>query len=200
MRFSRSSRTSALRVTAAAASGVFAMAALTGCLGDDDKDKATGTGATKAPTASAEASAEPSGKADPSAKSTGTGKPSTGKPTSTSTSSQVEAVVLAAGECIDTSATGDISKKPCTGPHGGEVGAVLTIPDSRTPTSMTYKKDNEAACEAAVMPIIDRQPNAKDLSFSYYSPTVSSWMQDNDRTLQCIIVRADKAKLTAKLK
>ncbi|MGW0658670.1 septum formation family protein [Streptodolium elevatio] len=184
-----------------AASGVVAMAMLTACNGDDDNKSLTPP---PMPTFSVPKIDIPDiDIPDPSDLPTSTKRPtsSSSRPTGGATSStdEVESVDLEEGECIDTSSSGEISKKSCSGPHMGEVGAVVTLPDSPSPTSPDFEASIESKCEDEVMPIINRQSNASALTFSFYYPQFSSWTS-GDRTLQCIIEREDGAKLTAKLK
>ncbi|WP_436772400.1 septum formation family protein [Yinghuangia sp. YIM S09857] len=201
MRAFRSPRKSAIRATAVAASGVIAMAMLVGC-NDDDKDKSLTP--PPAPTFSIPKIDIPDIDMPdmPSNLPTGTKRPTetgTKRPTATDTGNEVEAVKLSKGECVDLDSRGEITKTSCSGSHSGEVGGVATLPESPQPDSPTFDSTAEAKCEDMVGPIIDRQTNADDLSFSYYTPTPESW-ENNDRTLQCIIVRADKGKLTGKLR
>lgn len=197
MRSFRSTRNSAVRFTAVAATGIIAMSALTGCLGKDDK-KASNTSSSSSPSASGDATDKPTD--GPTGKSTSTKKPnSTANPSSGATSDSVNRIELKVGDCVNYEGE-KMSKASCSSPHDEETGAVYTLPSSMTPTSMTYMDDIEAKCEELLTPVINRQPNAKDLTFSYVYPTASSWMMDNDRTLQCMVAREDKQKLTAKLK
>lgn len=187
MRSFRSTRVSALRVTAAAASGIIAMTALTGCLGKDDKKS------------NASSSSSPS--ASPTAKSTSTKKP-TGNPTATGSSDisdTVKRIDLKVGDCVNYEGE-KTSKVSCSSPHDEEAGAIYTLPDSMSPMSLTFKDDIDAKCQELVTPIIERQANPNKYSYSYIFPSSSSWMMDNDRTLQCMIAGANNTKLTAKLK
>lgn len=209
MRSLRSPRKSALRVTAAAASGIFAIAVLAGCNGDD-KDKAPNGLDISMPPMTMPSIKIPDidvpdidvdGTSTGSSTATSTKKP-TGTPTQASDGAslpdEVESVDLEVGECINTSSSGEISKTSCSGSHDAQVSGVTEIPDGGTPGTSAFDDANEATCERLSSALIKRQSNASDLTFTWYSPTLASWTQ-GDRTLQCMIVRQDETKLTAKL-
>ncbi|WP_436789229.1 septum formation family protein [Yinghuangia sp. YIM S10712] len=201
MRSPRSPRKSALRVTAAAASGIFAIALLTGCNGDDKDGKPGGIDIGDIPKMSI-----PPMPTMPSLDIPDLDLDSSGSPGATSTRpaggatmpGQVESVDLKAGDCIDTSSSGQISKKSCSGPHDAQVAGVSTISDSLDPRSSAFENANDAACDQMGSVIIDRQDSPSDLTVTWYAPTPESW-EDGDRTLQCLIVRRDKTELTEKL-
>lgn len=206
MRSLRSPRKSALRVTAVAASGILALAVLTGCNDDDNGKSPSGLDISVPPIPTMPDFKLPDIDvpdigADDSSDPTSTRKP-TGTPTAASDGAtlpdQVDAVDLKVGECIDTSSSGKISKKSCSGPHDAQVSGVTEIADGMTPGTSAFDKANEATCDVASSAIINRQDNPSDLTITWYSPTISSWTQGS-RTLQCLIVREDETKLTEKL-
>lgn len=196
MRSFRSTRVSALRVTAAAASGIIAMTALTGCLGKDDKK--SNASSSSSPSASSDATGKST--ASPTGKSTSTKKP-TGNPTSTESgiSDSVKRIELKVGDCVNYEGE-KTTKVSCSSPHDEEAGAIYTLPDSMSPMSLTFKDDIDAKCKSLLTPIIERQPNPDKYSYSYIYPSSSSWIMDSDRTLQCMVADANQGKLTAKLK
>jgi hypothetical protein len=199
MRSFRSPRVSALRVTAAAASGIIAMTALTGCLGKDDKK--SNASSSSSPSASASDDATGKSTASPTGKSTSTKKP-TGNPTATGSSDisdSVKRIDLKVGDCVNYEGE-KTTKVSCSSPHDEEAGAIYTLPDSMSPMSLTFKDDIDDKCKTLLTPIIERQANPNKYSYSYIYPSSSSWMMDNDRTLQCMVADANQGKLTAKLK
>ncbi|MCF2527618.1 septum formation family protein [Yinghuangia soli] len=207
MRSLRSTRSTALRLTAAAASGIVAMSVLTGCLGKEDKDKAAGTGSSSAPSAPAGADAGAPGSADPSAPGgtgtntggTSTGGSSTGggtgKPTSIATG-KVNKLDLKVGDCIDFEDDNTNVKASCTGEHDAEAVAIYAMPASMTPTSMTYRDDVKAKCMEFIRPIVDRQPDPSKYAGTWIFPDSASWM-NNDRTLQCLVMHRDQTPMPA---
>lgn len=198
MRSFRSPRVSALRVTAAAASGIIAMTALTGCLGKDDKK--SNASSSSSPSASASDDATGKSTASPTGKSTSTKKP-TGNPTATGSdiSDSVKRIDLKVGDCV-TYEGEKTTKVSCSTPHDEEAGAIYTLPDSMSPMSLTFKQDIGDKCQDLLEPIISRQANPDKYAIGYIYPSSSSWMMDNDRTLQCMVAGANNTKLTAKLK
>lgn len=200
MRSFRSPRKSVIRVTAVAASGVVAMAMLTGC-GDDDKNKSF---APPVPTFSIPKLDVPDIDIPdiPSTLPTGTKKPtSSSKPSGGSTSggpddTSINRIDLKVGDCVDFDASDKMSKTSCSGPHDAETVGVYELPESMAPTSATFDQDIEDKCVSYIEPVIDRQPNASQLSGTWIFPSPSSWTMDDDRTLQCLVVRQDEAPLT----
>jgi hypothetical protein len=176
-----SGRKTARRTSVLAAGGVVAMLALTGCLGDKDED------------ASSTPSASSSAKSSTSARPTGS---STANPSGLPT--QVEAIDLKKGDCITSTSSGDISKKPCTGPHTAEVVANYDLADGDSPMDLDFDEKVSEKCSSFVDPVIARQPNADELSVYMYMPTVSSYIQ-GEREVTCLVVRKDDAPLTAPL-
>ncbi|MDI2129782.1 hypothetical protein [Yinghuangia seranimata] len=184
-------------MTAVAASGIVAMSALTGCLGKDDK-KAASSSSSSSATASADATASgkstdsPAGK--PSGSSTGTKKPGTANPSASS--DKVNRIDLKVGDCVNFEGE-KMSKTSCTGPHAAETVGVYTMPSTMSPTSLSYQKDIEAKCSEYGDPVIKRQPNADKLNISFVYPTASSWIMDNDKTLQCFVGNDDNSPMPA---
>ncbi|MDI2127886.1 septum formation family protein [Yinghuangia seranimata] len=206
----RSSR--ALRISAAAAAGLFAATALTGCLGtDDDKDK-KGAGsptpstvlsapaAPTAPAAPAASSGKPAGSPGATASSPAGGtaaKPSSG--TSTGDTRKVGMNDFKTGDCVNQLA--DRSEKTdCAGPHDAEVVGVATLAANQSPTSFTYEKDTSDKCHQIADPVVARQAAPADFGIIKNYPTADSWLNANDRTLSCMVHRKDNAKITGKLK
>lgn len=188
-------------MTAAAAAGVIGMAVLTGCLGEDDKNKNSnplGSPSDKKPTSTAtdtKSSDEPTSKSStaPSRKPTGSGQP-----TSTSTdSTSINKLDLKVGDCVDFDATDKMSKASCTGPHDAETVGVFQLPESMSPVSPTFEDDIQKKCMDTVNPVIQRQSNAAKLSGTFVYPTVDSWIRGNDKTLQCFVVNRDDTPLPA---
>ncbi|UGQ13136.1 septum formation family protein [Yinghuangia sp. ASG 101] len=201
MRSPRSPRTSALRVSAVAVSGFLALAVLTGC-NDDDKGKSpNGLDISvppipsvpdfKIPDINVPSINVPSIDVDGSSTAT----PSPGG--TASLPDEVDAVDLKAGECIDISSS-KISKKSCSVPHDAQVAGVGTISDSLDPESTAFEDANDTDCEQMASKIINRQSNPDNFGMTWYAPTPDSW-EAGDRTLQCMIIRQDKTKLTEKL-
>lgn len=204
MRSLRSTRSTALRLTAAAASGVVAVTVLTGCLGKKDKDKAAVTGSSSAPTsagtpgaADPSASSAPSGSSSSSSGSSGSGSGSgSNKPTSAATSDKVNKLDLKIGDCVDFDADDKMTKASCTGEHDAETVAVYAMPSSMTPTSMTYRDDVKAKCMEFIKPVVDRQADPKKYTGTWIFPDSAAWM-NNDRSLQCLVMHRDQTPMPA---
>ncbi|NUP33745.1 MAG: hypothetical protein HOU01_18840 [Streptomycetaceae bacterium] len=174
------------------------MTALTGCLGKDDKK--SNASSSSSPSASASDDATGKSTASPTGKSTSTKKP-TGNPTATGSdiSDSVKRIDLKVGDCV-TYEGEKTTKVSCSTPHDEEAGAIYTLPDSMSPMSLTFKQDIGDKCQDLLEPIISRQANPDKYAIGYIYPSSSSWMMDNDRTLQCMVAGANNTKLTAKLK
>ncbi|NUU22632.1 MAG: hypothetical protein HOV68_14125 [Streptomycetaceae bacterium] len=198
MRAFRSTRISAFRLSAVAASGVIAMAVLSGCGDDKDSKGANPFGGKDSPSASAPS--KPSDK--PSESSTSTRKPtsssgSTTDPTGTGTSSTVSRIDLKVGECVDwDDITDEPSKVPCTKPHDSEVIVVddVTVPGS-APSEAAIKQAAETMCDAPSQEAADANPNLP-IRGSWVYPTEESW-EGGDRTVQCFAERDDNLPLPA---
>lgn len=201
MRSFRSTRISAKRVAAVAASGVIAMVSLTAC-GDDDKDKALTPPSMPKPTFSIpdlDIPDMPSGLPTSTKKPSGssTSKP-TGNPTSGSTDdTSINRIDLKVGDCVDFDATDKMSKTSCTGPHDAEAVGIYELPESMSPSSATFEKDIQDKCRSYIEPVIDRQANASELSGTWIYPSVESWTMDDDKTLQCLVIRDDEKPMAA---
>lgn len=168
------------------------MAALTGCLGDDDKDKATGTGGAKTPTAASSESQSPSALADPSGAPPASAKPGgSGNPTA---SDKVNKLDLKVGDCVDFDADNQMSKASCTSEHDAETVGIYTMPSSMTPTSMTYRDDVKAKCLEYTKPVVERQAAPAKYTGTWIFPDSKSWM-NNDRTLQCLVMHRDESPM-----
>lgn len=196
MRSLRSTRSTALRLTAAAASGVVAVTVLTGCLGKKDKDKAAVTGSSSAPTsAGTPDAAAPSASTAPSNSGSSSGSGSN-KPTSAATSDKVNKLDLKIGDCVDFDADDKMTKASCTGEHDAETVAVYAMPSSMTPTSMTYRDDVKAKCMEFIKPVVDRQADPKKYTGTWIFPDSAAWM-NNDRSLQCLVMHRDQTPMPA---
>jgi putative regulator of septum formation len=110
---------------------------------------------------------------------------------------------LAIGECFDVPQAadriGDVRRRPCSGPHGGEVFHVF---DTTDPASPGYPSDTD--WEALVYPVCDPAfetftgtlvPERLDIEYRYFVPTADRWAAGN-RHVTCYIVSADGSPLT----
>ena len=110
---------------------------------------------------------------------------------------------LAIGECFDVpeaaARIGDVRRRPCGGPHGGEVFHVFQATD---PASPGYPSDRD--WEALVYPICDPAfesftgtfvGDRVDIEYRYFVPTADRWAAGN-RHVTCYIVSADGSPLT----
>lgn len=200
-----STRKSARLVTVAAASCTAALLALTGC-GDDDKG-----GAAIPPPSGPElpppslkplspSPALPSANAGATSPSGSGSAGSSGSPKPATSSTKLGPSDLTTpGVCLGRSAAGSLIKASCSEVHVGEVAALFTLPESMNPSSPTYKDDIRAKCQDLLLPIVNRQPNASDLTFLPSGPSAKSWAEDADRTLSCIVTTKGDAKLNAPL-
>jgi hypothetical protein len=202
MRAFRTTRISALRVTAVAASGVLAMAVLTGCGDDKDDNGSNPFGKdSKAPTASATASDKSSD--SPTKSPTATKRPTSSsseddEPTSTSTDDMsINRIDLKVGDCIDFDTANKMSKTSCSGPHDGETVGIFDADSSINPVSTTFEKDLNTKCNQYVDPVIRRQPNASQLNSTFVYPDPSTWYTSGDRTVQCFVIMDDDSPLPA---
>jgi hypothetical protein len=110
---------------------------------------------------------------------------------------------LGLGECFDVPQAadriGDVRRRPCSGPHGGEVFHVF---DTTDPASPGYPSD--AGWEALVYPVCDPAFEAftgtivaerLDIEYRYFVPTADRWAAGK-RQVTCYIVSADGSPLT----
>lgn len=203
MRPLRSPRKSARLVTVAAASCATAMLALTGCGGDDDK----GGPAIPPPSMPAMPSLKPmtlppltietGGSSKSPTGGSAAGAPTAPKPTGSSKAEAREKYEV--GDCVNSFTKDVLTKVPCSVVHLGEVAAVYTLPDSTNPSSATYEKDISDKCKELLLPILDRQPNKDELAYTSRGPTATSWANENDRTLECLMTGKGGKKLNAPL-
>ncbi len=68
-----------------------------------------------------------------------------------------------------------------------------------SPTSPSFREDIGKMCGEVTDPVIGRNKGI-ELGKLMFRPTADSWLNRNDRGLDCMLQRADKAKLTAPLK
>lgn len=204
-------RKAASPVAVAGASCAVAMLALTGC-GDDDGPKApppmpsmdmpslkplvpSGPGAVVSVAPSASESSQ-SGQS-PKSSAAGGGSASTG---GSGASTSPPRIKVAVGDCVDLDATGNLEKVSCSVPHLGQVGAVERLPDSTDPSAPTYKDSVNAKCSDLLQPMLRRQDYPNLYALVAYHPSASSWTEENDRDLGCIMRRADNGNIVGALK
>ncbi len=109
---------------------------------------------------------------------------------------------LAVGDCFDeptaAQTISDVQHQPCTGPHDGEVFAVLTHPaPSGEPYPVVSGFDDyiQQNCVPAWEAYTARTwATETELTLNYYHPTLTSWA-DGGRDITCYSSRVDGARL-----
>ncbi|WP_406288812.1 septum formation family protein [Embleya sp. NBC_00896] len=208
MRVSRSSgvvsparagrRRALARSSAAVVSALVASTLLTGCLGDKKDDKSSDAPASKSPVITMPPAPTLPAKVDPSASNAPGGGAATPSGASTPRKGQVKLVKLKKGDCINEDGV-EVDIVSCTTPHKAEVIDVFVLPNTMSPTSMTFQDDTGKKCTELITPTAARN-SALPLSKLTYRPTPGSWIDENDRELTCLLTRVDKVPLTAPLK
>jgi len=114
---------------------------------------------------------------------------------------------LAVGDCIDRPPTDstitEVQHQPCSGPHDGEVFAVLIhpAPDGEAyPVVSGFDDYVEQNCIPAWEAYTARSwATDTELSLNYIHPTLSSWA-DGGRNITCYTMRVDDAKLNGSVR
>jgi hypothetical protein len=106
---------------------------------------------------------------------------------------------LAVGDCIDVPTDASIStipKRPCTGPHAGEVYFLFDAPGSGAyPSDSDWEQVIYPVCDPAFKdftgtPVEERT----DIDYQYFVPTKDSWAS-GDHGVTCFIVSIDGSPL-----
>ncbi|UGQ10093.1 septum formation family protein [Yinghuangia sp. ASG 101] len=91
------------------------------------------------------------------------------------------------GDCVVfPPGTGEVNKVSCSSPHDAEHVENLDMADGPWPGDAEAERQAGELCEAAIKPIVARQPNAGDLAADYIFPSEGSW-EEGDREVQCMI-------------
>ncbi|WP_406288818.1 hypothetical protein [Embleya sp. NBC_00896] len=166
---------------------------LTGCLGEDKEPKASGTVTTPgASTGSADPASGP-----PTSPSTAQA-PGAGTPSAASSLKTIKMITLVTGDCINQNGD-EIDKVPCTVPHRAQVVGEFTLPETMSPTTLTFRDDVLKKCTELSTPALDRNEGI-EFTQQMFRPTPDSWLNQKDRALDCLLRRTDDAPLTAPLK
>jgi hypothetical protein len=173
--------------------------------GDDKKDDAKGS---PSPSTSSSNSSSPSksptsspssSSSTPTRTPSTSARPTTGGPTDDGDNT-VEKITMVPGDCVVFPAnSSDINKVSCTTPHDAEHVRNVFMTDGPWPGDAEAERQAENLCDAAVAPVISKQPNSSQLGTDFIYPAESGW-DNGDREVQCLVKMRDNSKLTAPLK
>jgi hypothetical protein len=131
---------------------------------------------------------------EPSTEPPGTAPATTPEPSDSHDSVAVQKVPLSPGDCVlfETTGTG-VDKVACTSAHDGQHVRNVDLPDETWPGEAAMDTKASAACKPVVEPVIERQPQADELTWLYIYPKESGWL-GGDREIQCLVSYLDETK------
>ncbi|ALJ20088.1 septum formation family protein [Microbacterium sp. No. 7] len=103
------------------------------------------------------------------------------------------------GDCLNDPTTDgevyEVTTVPCGEPHDYEVYHHAELADGEYPADLDEQAD--ALCMAAFADFVGVPFEESMLGFTYYTPTVQSWVQGGDRAVDCLVY--DQALTTGTL-
>lgn len=107
---------------------------------------------------------------------------------------------LTVGECFDeTDDEAMVDRRPCTGPHDGELFGKIDLPAGAFPGDDESADRSEAACEKVFGGYVGIPIDDSELNMASWSPDEEAW-EDGDRRALCAVYGPDEDKVTGTLK
>lgn len=95
------------------------------------------------------------------------------------------------GDCLNDASAGDevssVPTVPCSEPHDSEAYHAFDLPDGAYPGDEAIQTAAGEGCGPAFETFVGIPYDESTLDFAYYFPTTSSWEQQNDREILCIV-------------
>ena len=101
-----------------------------------------------------------------------------------------ESAWLEVGDCFNEQSdevVSDVPTVPCTDAHDYEVYANITIDRDTFPGEDELNKLADEGCLAPFATYIGVPFENSTLDYSYYTPTLSGWLNNDDRGVTCIV-------------
>lgn len=107
---------------------------------------------------------------------------------------------LSVGECFDeTDDEAMVDRRPCTGPHDGELFGKIDLPAGAFPGDDESADRSEGACEKVYAGYVGIPIDDSELNMASWSPDKAAW-NDGDRRALCAVYGPGDDKVTGTLK